>query len=93
MVKRDKRREERRGHEVHVRLSDRELAALDEYISLFGGTSRSAVVREVVVRHVRERVIEQRTTLFPEYGPSALIRARVAEEASLFVTDDDNDDK
>lgn len=81
----------RRTHTVSLTLSDRELEVLDEYIALFGGRSRAAVIREGAIRFVREKVIDQKTVLFPEYGPSALIRAQCAEQPSLFGKQDDKD--
>ena len=55
-----------RRNSVSITLSDRELAAIDEYCALFKKKSRSAVIREGAVRFVRERVIDRRTSLFPD---------------------------
>lgn len=45
-------------------LSDRELAAIDEYCDMFKRKSRSEVIREGAVRFVRKRIIDRQTSLF-----------------------------
>lgn len=55
-----------RRNTVSISLSDRELAAIDEYCALFGGKSRSAVIREGAVRFVRSKLIDRQTCLFPD---------------------------
>lgn len=57
---------EPRHNTVSITLSDRELAAIDEYCELFGGRSRAAVIREGAIRFVREKLIERHTCLFPD---------------------------
>ena len=55
-----------RRNAVSITLSDRELAAIDEYCQIFGGRSRAAVIREGAIRFVREKLIDRHTCLFPE---------------------------
>lgn len=57
---------ESRRNTVSITLSDRELAAIDEYCATFGGRSRAAVIREGAIRFVREKLIDRLTCLFPE---------------------------
>ena len=52
-------------------LSDRELAAIDEYCALFNKGSRSAVIREGAIRFVRQRIIDRQTSLFPDFDGTA----------------------
>lgn len=59
-----------RRNSVSITLSDRELAAIDEYCALFKKKSRSAVIREGAVRFVMERIIDRRTSLFPDQEPT-----------------------
>ncbi len=53
-----------RRNSVSVMLSDRELAAIDEYCDMFKRKSRSEVIREGAVRFVRKRIIDRQTSLF-----------------------------
>lgn len=55
-----------RHNTVSITLSDRELAAIDEYCEMFGKRSRAAVIREGAIRFVRAKLIESHTCLFPE---------------------------
>lgn len=55
-----------RRNTVSITLSDRELAAIDEYCEIFGGRSRAAVVREAAIRFVRAKLIDRHTSLFLE---------------------------
>ncbi len=55
-----------RRNSVSITLSDRELAAIDEYCALFKKKSRSAVIREGAVRFAMEHIIDRRTSLFPD---------------------------
>lgn len=57
---------ESRRNAVSITLSDRELAAIDEYCATFGGRSRAAVIREGAIRFVRAKLIDRHTCLFPE---------------------------
>lgn len=56
-----------RRNSVSIMLSDRELAAIDEYCALFNKGSRSAVIREGAIRFVRQRIIDRQTSLFPDF--------------------------
>lgn len=58
-----------RRNSVSITLSDRELAAIDEYCALFKKKSRSAVIREGAVRFAMEHIIDRRTSLFPDQVP------------------------
>lgn len=62
---------EARRNSVSIMLSDRELAAIDEYCALFNKGSRSAVIREGAIRFVRQRIIDRQTSLFPDFDGTA----------------------
>lgn len=64
--KRNKDDAESRHNTVSITLSDRELAAIDEYCATYGERSRAAVIREGAIRFVRSKLIESHTCLFPE---------------------------
>lgn len=53
-----------RPNKVCITLSDRELAAIDDYCATFGKKSRSAVIREGAIRFAMQRLIERRSQLF-----------------------------
>ncbi len=54
-----------RRNTVSITLSDRELAAIDEYCAMFGERSRASVIREGAIRFVRAKLIDRHTCLFP----------------------------
>lgn len=60
------RNREPRRHSVSISLSDKELAAIEEYCALFCKKSRAAVIREGAIRFVREKIIDRQTHLFPD---------------------------
>ena len=69
MARSNRRYRESRSNSVSIKLTDRELEAIDEYCALFNKKSRAAVIREGVIRYVREKIIDRQTCLFPElYG-------------------------
>lgn len=86
---------ESRRNTVSISLSDRELAAIDEYCSLFGERSRAAVIRDAAIRFVRQKLIERNTCLFPEElgFPAPKMQRTVDPLPSLFDFANDDEQK
>lgn len=62
----------RRRKTISVSFNDRELEAIDEFCQMFKAHSRTAVIRESAIRYVMEKLIERKSSLFPDYDEETL---------------------